>query len=196
LNDSGLSWGVYFEEIPTVLQLADTRKPEYLEHNFHGIAKFAEHCQSGTLPAFSFVEPIYFETGVFSPASDQHPSHDVSAGEKFMASIYQSVRNSTVWNDTLLIITYDEHGGFYDHVPTPLDGIPNPDGLNYTHKHDFGFNRLGVRVPTIMISPYIEKGTVVHDPPNPKTPTSKYDHSSIHATLMKLFDIPNFLTKR
>lgn len=199
LNDSGHSWNIYFEEIPTMLQFKDTRHPSYLEHNYFGLKAFADHCQAGTLPDYSFVEPIYFDVpGIFSPATDQHPSHDVSAGEKFMKYVYESLRNSTSWNETLLIITYDEHGGFYDHFPTPLTGIPNPDGLNTTGKDPFDFTRLGVRVPTVMISPYIDAGTVVHDPPaaNKPFPSSLYDHSSVPATVKALFDMPAFLTKR
>ncbi len=80
-----------------------------------------EHCNEGTLPDFSFVEPIYFDVpGIFSPATDQHPSHDVSAGEKFIGAIYSALRNSTSWNNTLLIVTYDEHGGFYGTYPSPV----------------------------------------------------------------------------
>jgi len=92
----------------------------------------------------------------------------------------------------LLIITYDEHGGYYDHVPPPVQGVPNPDG-----KIGAGikFDRLGVRVPTIMISPWIKKGSVVHDPDGP-FPSSKYEHSSVAATLKKLFSLKKFLTKR
>ncbi len=86
-----------------------------------------------------------------------------------------------------------------DHVPIPMDSIPNPDGFNYTGgKHPFDFTRLGVRVPTVMASPYIERGTVVHDPPADQrpVPNSKYEHSSIAATVKQLFGMPDFLTKR
>ena len=85
------------------------------------------------------------------------------------------------------------HSGFYDHVPTPMM-VPNPDGKNATSP-DFNFTRLGVRIPTVMVSPWIEKGTVVHRPDGPEA-TSEFEHSSLSATLKKLFGIPNFLTKR
>jgi len=95
-----------------------------------------------------------------------------------------------------VLITYDEHGGFYDHVPTPVSGVPNPDGIVGPDPFYFGFDRLGVRVPTILISPWIDKGTVIHEPSGP-TPDSQFEHSSIPATIKKLFNLKsNFLTKR
>ncbi|KAM0889860.1 hypothetical protein ACQ4PT_027440 [Festuca glaucescens] len=115
----------------------------------------------------------------------------------FIKEIYETLRASPQWNETLMIITYDEHGGFFDHVPTPVDGVPSPDDIVGSAPYNFMFNRLGVRVPTIMISPWIEKGTVVHGPNGSPTPTSQYEHSSIPATVKKLFNLPqDFLTKR
>lgn len=62
-------------------------------------------------------------------ANDQHPDHDVRAGEALMKEVYESLRASPQWNQTLLIVTYDEHGGYWDHVPTPLAGVPSPDDI-------------------------------------------------------------------
>jgi phospholipase C len=93
------------------------------------------------------------------PANDDHPSHDVAEGQAFVKEVYEILRASPQWKDMLFIITYDEHGGFYDHVPTPADNVPNPDGLVGGEPYYFDFKRLGVRVPTIMISPWINKGT-------------------------------------
>ena len=87
------------------------------------------------------------------------PPHDVTHGQALIKEVYEALRESPQWNETLLIITYDEHGGFYDHVPTPVVNVPNPDGLDGPAPDSFKFNRLGVRVPTIMVSPWIEKGT-------------------------------------
>jgi phospholipase C len=111
-----------------------------------------------------------------------------------MKQVYEWVRNSPVWNSTLLIITYDEHGGFYDHYPTPLQNVPSPDGIPSTND-PFNFTRLGVRVPTLLISPWINKGVVIGDPEGP-TPYSHYEHSSILSTLKQLWNLPNFLTAR
>lgn len=80
-------------------------------------------------------------------------------GQKLVKEVYETLRSSPQWNETLLVITYDEHGGFYDHVKTPFVGIPNPDGNTGPAPGFFKFDRLGVRVPTIMVSPWIQKGT-------------------------------------
>jgi len=88
-------------------------------------------------------------------ANDQHPSHEISQGEMFIKELYEAVRASPLWNKTALVITYDEHGGFFDHVPTPLN-IPNPDG-KVSQDPSFDFTRIGIRVPTIVISPWVKK---------------------------------------
>lgn len=93
------------------------------------------------------------------PGNDDHPSHDVSEGQKFVKEVYEALRSSPQWNEMLFIIMYDEHGGFYDHVPTPVTGVPSPDGIVGPEPYNFQFDRLGVRVPVIMISPWIERGT-------------------------------------
>lgn len=116
-------------------------------------------------------------------ANDQHPDHDVSAGDQLIKDVYEAVRSSPLWEKTALVITYDEHGGFYDHVPPPT-GVPNPDGLNSTDD-PFDFTRLGVRVPTVVISPWVKQGTVVHAKPAGE---GQYEHSSIISTVVhKLF---------
>uniref|UniRef100_A0A803P833 Non-specific phospholipase C6 n=1 Tax=Cannabis sativa TaxID=3483 RepID=A0A803P833_CANSA len=105
-------------------------------------------------------------------------------------------RASPQWNQTLLVITYDEHGGFFDHVKTPYVNVPNPDGNTGPAPYFFKFDRLGVRVPTIMVSPWIKKGIVVSGPKGP-TPNSEFEHSSIPATIKKIFNLSsNFLTHR
>jgi phospholipase C len=104
------------------------------------------------------IEPSYFDLKRM-PANDDHPSHDVANGQKFVKEVYEALRASPQWNETLLVITYDEHGGFYDHVKTPYVNIPSPDGNTGPAPSFFKFDRLGVRVPTIMVSPWIKKGT-------------------------------------
>lgn len=104
------------------------------------------------------VEPRYFDI-VGDGANDDHPSHDVGNGQKLVKQVYEALRGSPQWNQSLFIITYDEHGGFYDHVATPNNDVPNPDGIHSPGPDLFQFDRLGVRVPTIMVSPWIKKGT-------------------------------------
>lgn len=116
-----------------------------------------------------------------------------------MKSVYEALRASPAWNQTVLWITYDEHGGMFDSVPPPSTGVPKPDDQPC---HDcpfpFAFERLGVRIPFIAISPWIPKGQVIHAPPPQfvPTPTSQMELSSIPATLHHVFNTSAFLTAR
>ena len=149
--------------------------------------QFLSDCASGSLPDYSFVEPNYSDHDTDDGeevASDQHPDHNIQAGEAFIASIYNAVKNSPLWPNTALLVVYDEHGGIYDHVappncsPNALDGFTasaNDTGMG----QPFAFDRLGVRVPAILISPWVPKGTVVSG--------RVFEHASIPATVTKFF---------
>jgi len=147
--------------------------------------QFLADCKAGTLPDYSFVEPNYNDHDGDDGellASDQHPDHNVQAGELFIATIYNAIKeNPALWASTALLIVYDEHGGIYDHVPPPActpDGFvaqPNDTGTGMP----FAFDRLGVRVPAILVSPWIPKGTVVSG--------RTFEHASIPATVTKFF---------
>jgi phospholipase C len=154
--------------------------------------QFLEDCKKGMLPDYSFVEPNYSDHpgdgGGELLASDQHPDHDVQEGEVFIASIYNAIRqNLDLWKSTALLITYDEHGGIYDHVPPPScipDGFHAP--LTDTGGVPFAFDRLGVRVPSILVSPWIAKRTVVTGPEDPVS-GRVFEHASIPATITQHF---------
>nr|CAD1824336.1 unnamed protein product [Ananas comosus var. bracteatus] len=170
LRSADLDFGVYFRSIPTTLFYRNLRR---LKH----------------------VPPRYFDL-IGAPADDDHPSHDVANGQRLVKEVYETLRAGPQWNHTLLVVTYDEHGGFFDHVATPFVGVPNPDGLIGPEPFRFPFDRLGVRIPTIMVSPWIKKGTVVNRPKGPY-PNSEFEHSSIPATIKKIFNLTSdFLTKR
>nr|GMC89337.1 non-specific phospholipase C4-like [Ipomoea batatas] len=171
------------------------RKLKYIK-NFHQFdIHFKTHCKEGKLPNYVVVEQRYFDLKIL-PGNDDHPSHDVFEGQKFVKEVYEALRSSPQWNEMLFLIIYDEHGGFYDHVPTPVTGVPNPDGLIGPQPYNFQFDRLGVRVPVIMVSPWIERGKVVHGPTSGPFPNSEYEHSSIPATVKKIFNLNHFLTQR
>ena len=145
--------------------------------------QFLDDCAKGNLPDYSFVEPNFNDHDSDSGeevANDQHPDHDVQAGELFIASIYKAVKNSPLWPNTALLIVYDEHGGIYDHVvppactPDQFTASANDTGTGMP----FAFDRLGVRVPAILVSPWIPSGTVVN---------RVFDHASIPATVTKFF---------
>ncbi|KAL5720083.1 phospholipase C [Ranunculus cassubicifolius] len=195
ISDAGLSFGIYYQNIPATLFYKNLRKLKYLG-NFHSYdLSFKLDAKSGRLPNYVVVEQRYMDMKLI-PANDDHPSHDVYQGQKFVKEVYETLRASPQWKEMALVITYDEHGGFYDHVPTPVNGVPSPDGIIGPEPFLFGFDRLGVRVPTIMVSPWIEKGTV-HGPNGSPFPTSEFEHSSIPATVRKIFNLSSpFLTKR
>lgn len=164
-------------EIVNLLQ----KQPEL----FGTFSQFISDCQSGSLPDYAFIEPNYTDHDSDSGeeiANDQHPDHNVQAGELFIAQIYMAIkRNPALWASTAILIVYDEHGGIYDHVvppscaPDQFVASPNDTGTG----SEFKFDRLGVRVPAVLISPWIPKGTVVSD--------RVFDHASIPGTVTKMF---------
>ncbi|VFQ83347.1 unnamed protein product [Cuscuta campestris] len=196
LDESGIDFGIYYQSIPTTLFYRNLRKLKYAG-KFHPYwLSFKSDARKGKLPGYVVVEQRYVDSAV-EPANDDHPSHDVYQGQMLVKEVYEALRSSPQWNQTLFLITYDEHGGFYDHAPMPVSGVPSPDGIVGPDPSYFNFDRLGVRVPTIAISPWIEKATVVHGPNGSPFPNSEYEHSSIPATVKKIFNLPSpFLTRR
>ncbi|CAO2202989.1 unnamed protein product [Urochloa humidicola] len=197
LAADGHEFAVYFKTIPTVLFYRRLRSLRHASRRFHRYeSAFRAHAAMGSLPALSVIEPRYFDLAG-SPADDDHPAHDVANGQRLVKEVYEALRAGPQWNQTLLVVTYDEHGGFYDHVATPTAGVPSPDGIRGPPPFFFRFDRLGVRVPTIMVSPWIREGTVVGRPVDGPTGTSEFEHSSIPATIKKIFNLSSdFLTRR
>ena len=108
-------------------------------------------------------------------------------GEALIKRVYEAIRNSPHWNTSVLIVTYDEHGGFYDSVVPPRN-VPAPARQKKSPPNQAGcdFRQLGVRVPAVVVSPWIPKGTVDH---------TQYDHTSVLRTIENLFGISS-LTAR
>jgi phospholipase C len=177
LESVGRTSRIYFHDVPQSIVLAD--QWPVAGQRFRPIECFWDDADHDDLPDYSFIEPRYF-TNVASKQmpNDQHPPHDVVYGEQLIAQVYNAVRASPAWKRTLLVITYDEHGGCYDHAPPPAAApplpLPGPDG--------FLFDRYGVRVPAIVISPYIAAGTTLRNGAPP------FDHTSIIRTLRDRFD--------
>ncbi|RZS16625.1 hypothetical protein BHM03_00048649, partial [Ensete ventricosum] len=159
LHEAGLSFGIYYQYPPATLFYRNLRRLKYVG-NFHPFdLKFKKHCKKGKLPNYVVIEQRYFDLKLL-PGNDDHPSHDVSEGQKLVKEVYEALRSSPQWNEILFVIIYDEHGGFFDHVPTPAVGVPSPDDIVGPEPFQFKFDRLGVRVPALFISPWIEPGTV------------------------------------
>ena len=146
--------------------------------HFRGIGELEEDAAAGTLPEYSFVEPSF----QLLP-NDGHPPHDMGLGEQFLSRIWKAVSTGKNWSNTLLVITFDEHGGCYDHVEPPA--AKPPDSASNPGEEGFHFDRYGVRVPAVLVSPYIEAGTVFRSETD-----VPYDHTSILATLRDWLKIP------
>lgn len=171
---------------------------------FNTLDKFKSDCANGTLPAYSFLEPNFF-----NPHNDMHPSTpgetvdgpqtvgSVLLGEALVWEIYNAIFTSpNLWDNTLLIITFDEHGGCYDHVVPPGKYGENtvepaeiatpPDLSDYIQWDGFDFSRLGIRVPMIMVSPYIKKNTIINTP---------LSHTSFLKTMHKKWGLLSLSTR-
>jgi phospholipase C len=179
LKNAGIKWRIYAgDDFPVVGELDGIS-------NTFDVREFEDFAEDLRDPdfdaAFIHIEPDYFggllNTGDFSKGNSQHPDGGVAAGERLIKATYEAIRNSPHWESSMLIVTYDEHGGFYDHV------APGPAAASGSkgRKHGFLFDQLGPRVPTVVISPLIPKGTVEH---------RLLEHCSVIATVMDLFDVP------
>ncbi|KAJ3313790.1 hypothetical protein HDV04_001594 [Boothiomyces sp. JEL0838] len=188
LQDAGLTWMNYYEEEPSLLFLKNLRGP--MVTRSRGMEDFYEAAQRGELPNYTFLEPNYGELpGNKGKEDDGHPGGgSMHNTEALIKRIYETLRNSPQWETTLFMITYDEHGGYFDHVPPPR--APNPDGITAYDDKDssifYGFDRLGVRVPVTLISPWVPRGAVVHEPYGPQQ-DSQFTHASIASTIRSIF---------
>jgi phospholipase C len=183
------SWNIYFHDMPQAMLL--TRLWSHLA-NFQFMDKFYQDAAAGNLPSYSFIEPQYYPIPAIPPTdvrlpNDMHPPHIVQLGDALVAQVYNAVRASPNWNNTLLIVTFDEHGGCYDHVPPPSAVPPGPPRQGH-----FKFDSYGVRVPALIISPYTQPATVLRAPAG----GPPFDHTSIIRTVRKCFGIASPLSAR
>jgi phospholipase C len=193
LAAAGLTWRIYVDEYGTALggipQVSSLKGITY-EINTNSFGTFAADV-SGPYPyTYTFLEPNYGDVlgGSYTGGSSQHPMDSMARGEALIKATYEAIRNSPLWERSLLIITYDEHGGFYDSVAPgaatpPGDGSANDISIN---SGGFLFDWYGVRVPAVIVSPLIPQGTVDH---------TLYDHASVPATLESLYGFSP-MTKR
>ena len=162
LSESGIDWKIFHDGIPQSIVLTRLLT-RYLAFRGYGEMDDFYRLAKGDpadFPQYAFIEPRYFG----SDENDQHPPADVRRGEKLIADVYNAIRaNKALWESTLLVITCDEHGGFYDHVEPPKTVAPDDHAAEWT------FDRLGVRVPTILVSPWIRKGVI----------KTVFDHTSL-----------------
>jgi len=192
LEDKGIPWRIYFHDFPQswllhrqLLQrrkfdnyrpLSDTEGNNLFEADLKN--------EGANFPRFCFIEPQYFEPG----QNDDHPTSSAAAAQALIARVYNAIRSQEdVWKSSLLLVLYDEHGGFFDHVPPPKAVAPAVP-KDYTFK-DKGapcpFTSLGVRVPAVLVSPWVEKGVF----------QETLDHTSLLKYACKKWKLP-FLTSR
>lgn len=146
------------------------------------ITNFFDRVAAGNLPAFSYLEPAWMAAHLTNNGNSYHPPSDVCPGELFLKQLYDALTaNPELWRKTLLIISFDEHGGTYDHIAPPWGAAPPWGDQTPPVKleHGFKFNRFGVRVPTLMISPWVDEGVVFRSPTG-----VPFDHTSLIATIL------------
>jgi phospholipase C len=198
LEEAGVSWKVYFDEMQLISATGMMHAPVLEEHwrtgRFGHMSEFYEDASAGRLPAYAFIEPrmVYNHNDFHPPFGAFRESEidgrlvmdsavsDVRAGERLVADIYNAIKDSRSAEgsnalNTLLLITFDEHGGTYDHVPPPAATPPVAEDV--AGEMGFAFDRLGVRVPAIAVSAYTRAGTIIHD---------EMHHAAVIATLTRL----------
>lgn len=191
LEKAGVNWRIYYGSALFLCNalLIEEQLWEFLPFNSHffPMKQFLEDAtKKGGLPAYTFIEPNMLSSSEYGPENDMHPAYamtdtgdptDVRYGELLVSTVYEALRKSPDWNTTLLVITFDEHGGTYDHVP-PAPACPSPDGIIIPATEPggsgFDFKRYGVRVPAVLVSPLIKRGTVCN---------TVFDHTSIIRTV-------------
>jgi phospholipase C len=204
LESEGKSWNIFcgswLLESFTLLTQKRLWKYALTKHFAHFNDFLAAAARKGGLPNYSFIEPIYFDSMVWGAQTDMHPEcnlyefygpANVHKGEELLWRIYDAIRNSPDWESTLLIVVFDEHGGCYDHVPPPskrdckLAVNPSGDGKVIPNTQPggtgFNFDRLGPRVPAIVVSAYTASQTRVN---------SVSEHTSVLSTVVNCFDLP------
>lgn len=201
LEAAGKSWRIYYPGSLAFCNSFLTQRAltPYLTNNpatnrFFRMSQFFTDVQStgpGGLPSYSFIEPNYVSSTEYGPENDGHPNppynlidgpSNLLRADQLVADVYAAIRQGPNWDSTLLMITFDEHGGCYDHVP-PGPTV-SPDGkvipISEPGGSGFAFARLGVRVPTILVSPRIEAGKVVN---------TQFDHTSVIKTVINALDV-------
>lgn len=213
LEDNDIYWKVYYggsHLLCNTLLIQEKlwkygltkRFSPYSKKSLFNHETFTHDIENDNLPAYSFIEPNMLCSEKYGAENDMHPAYavmdrgsptDVRYGDKLIYDIYMALRKSHYWDKTLFVITFDEHGGCFDHIPTPPPTAVSPDGktIPYTDGTNggsgFEFNRFGVRVPAVLVSPWIEEGTICN---------TQFDHTSVIKTVANKWLGGQCLTKR
>ena len=152
LDEHQIDWGIYYQDLPSWLLVPGVTTPPGRADRQHKFPQFFTDVAAGKLPQFTFLDPNYATT------SEENPQ-DVQVGEEFVAGVVHALMRAPTWKNTALFLTYDEHGGYYDHVPPPraikpdsIAPILSPGDLPGR------YDRYGFRVPSIVVSPWAKAG--------------------------------------
>jgi phospholipase C len=201
LQEAGRTWNIFCGGwlLESFTLLTQKHLHAYaLTGHFAHFRDFVSAAKAGTLPNYSFIEPIYFDSPVWGAHNDMHPEcnpikifgpSNLHRGEALLWTVYDAIFNGPSWKDTMLVMVFDEHGGCYDHVVPPSLGDPClvaclPDRTIPAGEHGFSgfqFDRLGPRVPAIVVSAYTSPQTRLHN---------IYEHTSILSTVVNCFELP------
>jgi phospholipase C len=195
LARAGRTWRVYHGDHFPQLCAIDTMPSVFVASpdQFRKMDELSSDVLRGDVANYTFIEPDYAILSSFRPGDSQHPCGKLSAGEQLINTVASAVMHSDVWMSSLLVILYDEHGGFYDELPPPTGVAPPGDKVMNEKKADkrpkppFGFDRLGVRVPAVVVSPWVTPKSVSH---------TVYDHASVIRTVFEIFGLEGHLTER
>jgi phospholipase C len=190
LQNGGRSWAVYYSDQNEVAQYSriNTERANFKVYE----STFVQDAAAGQLANYNFLIPRFAGSATDGPVTSMHAPQDVRPGDQLVADVYAALRAGPQWNQCLYVVTFDEHGGYFDHA-TPGAAV-NPDGINSPAPGDtasfapqFAFNRLGLRAPTLLASPYLPKGAVC---------SLALQHTSVLVTVRQLFGIQGSLTQR
>jgi phospholipase C len=162
LVEKEVEYAYYYGDVPVLAVIEDI--PGNVDRIFR-MEDFFDHAAAGTLPPVVYIDPAF-------SSNDDHPPHHTMLGQQLIASIYTALANSPQWKNCLFVVTYDEGGGYYDHVAPPNDAADEFAAE--------GFNQLGVRVPTFVAGPYVKQGEVI---------STRYDHTSMLKHIENMFGL-------
>jgi len=190
IDRKGISWKNYCES-----DISDAFMYQYVQENAKDkivhATEFYKDLEEGTLPQFSYYNPECCD------CTSMHPLSNPAMGQSMIRHMYNALRRSKYWDETLIVINFDEHGGFYDHVPPPVD-VPIPeDGLSFngvTEKQNvtYAFDRLGIRVPAYILGPYVPRNRLIHNDGTSYFDNSAYTHTSFMHFIQNLWDLKGF----
>jgi len=178
LTERGIRWRVYHAGIPFFTMMLDRLDDMLDPERFRPFGQLYDDIQDeppGEFPQVVFLEPVYSDAPHIGPSNDDHSPGGIRGGQEFLLDVYRSLtRVEDVWKRSVLIVTYDEHGGFFDHVSPPAVPTAPPADAFYTQP----FASLGVRVPAIVVSPFVKPGSAFH---------GLMDHTSILKFIADVF---------